>query len=202
MPLSIILKKCSKCLEHKSISLFRKSKTGVFGVRGDCKLCQSKYNLEYYKNNKEKIILFQKKHRELNKNYYINYRLINKQNHRNYINNRLKNDPKFKLNLNIRNLIKKSIKSIGLKKNTKTEIILGCSFLEFKNHLESKFESWMTWDNYGLYNGEPNYGWDIDHILPTSSAINEEEIIKLNHYSNLQPMCSYYNRYIKSNKIY
>ena len=47
---------------------------------------------------------------------------------------------------------------------------------------ESKFESWMTWDNYGLYNGELNYGWDIDHIIPLASA---------------KTVCSKVNRYIK-----
>jgi hypothetical protein len=56
----------------------------------------------------------------------------------------------------------------------------------------------MNWDNYGLYNGESNYGWDIDHIIPSSSAITEEELIKLNHFTNLQPLCSYINRKIKS----
>lgn len=55
----------------------------------------------------------------------------------------------------------------------------------------------MTWDNYGLYNGEPNYGWDIDHIIPTTTAFSEEELLKLNHYTNLQPLCSYINRVIK-----
>jgi len=45
----------------------------------------------------------------------------------------------------------------------------------------------MNFDNYGKYNGEFNFGWDIDHIIPTSSAKTEEEIIKLNHYTNLKP---------------
>ena len=62
---------------------------------------------------------------------------------------------------------------------------------------ESKFESWMTWDNYGLYNGELNYGWDIDHIIPLASTKTEEDIIRLNHHENLQPLCSKVNRYIK-----
>jgi len=74
---------------------------------------------------------------------------------------------------------------------------LGCSFEEFKIYLESKFEDWMTWENKGLYNGYLNYGWDIDHKIPISSATTEEEMIKLNHYTNLQPLCSYTNRYIK-----
>ena len=58
----------------------------------------------------------------------------------------------------------------------------------------------MTWDNYGKYNGELNYGWDIDHKIPISSAKSEEEIILLNHYTNLQPLCSKINRHIKTNK--
>jgi len=56
----------------------------------------------------------------------------------------------------------------------------------------------MSWDNHGLYNGEFNYGWDIDHIIPASS---EEEILRLNHYTNLQPLCSKINRDIKKNNL-
>lgn len=59
----------------------------------------------------------------------------------------------------------------------------------------------MNWDNYGLYNGEPKYGWDIDYKIPTSSAITEEDVIKLNHYSNLQPLCSYVNRVVKRDNV-
>ena len=55
----------------------------------------------------------------------------------------------------------------------------------------------MNWDNYGLYNGEENYGWDLDHIVPVSSAQCEEDIYRLNHHSNIQPLCSYVNRYVK-----
>ncbi len=58
----------------------------------------------------------------------------------------------------------------------------------------------MTWVNYGRYNGELDFGWDIDHIIPISSATTEEEVLKLNHYKNLQPMCSKMNRDIKKNK--
>ena len=63
------------------------------------------------------------------------------------------------------------------------------------------FEEWMNWENKGLYNGELKYGWDIDHRIPISSATSEEEMIKLNHYTNLQPLCSYTNRYIKRDHL-
>ena len=59
----------------------------------------------------------------------------------------------------------------------------------------------MNWDNYGRYNGELNYGWDIDHKIPTSSAITEEDVIKLNHYTNLQPLCSFINRVVKRDNV-
>lgn len=159
----------------------------------------------YYENNKDKIM----------ENYYDNreHNLIRmkswKKNNREkirlyqneYNNNRRKNDNLYKITLNIRSLIHMSLKKKGIKKNSKTSNILGCTFEEFKIHLESKFEPWMTWDNYGLYNGELNYGWDIDHIIPNSSATTEEELLKLNHFSNLQPLCSYINRDIKKNKV-
>ena len=59
----------------------------------------------------------------------------------------------------------------------------------------------MSWDNYGLYNGELNYGWDIDHIIPLASATTEKELLKLNHFTNLQPLCSKINRDIKRDTI-
>ena len=94
-------------------------------------------------------------------------------------------------------MVRNSLKNKGYKKSSKTEQILGLSFLDFKLYIESKFETWMSWNNYGLYNGELNYGWDIDHIIPLVSAETEDDIIKLNHYSNLQPLCSKINRDIK-----
>lgn len=60
----------------------------------------------------------------------------------------------------------------------------------------------MNWNNKGNpKKGEltPNKTWDIDHIIPISSAKTKKEAFKLNHYTNLQPMCSYRNRYIKRN---
>lgn len=113
----------------------------------------------------------------------------------------MQSDLLFYITCKTRTLIKNSLKRCFTPKSKKTSDILGCSFEEFKLYLESKFEPWMTWDNYGLYNGELNYGWDIDHIIPLSSALSEEDVIKLNHYTNLQPLCGYTNRYIKMDKI-
>jgi hypothetical protein len=58
----------------------------------------------------------------------------------------------------------------------------------------------MSWENYGKYNGQENFGWDLDHIVEVGSAKTEEDVIKLNHYTNFQPLDSYINRVIKRNE--
>jgi hypothetical protein len=100
----------------------------------------------------------------------------------------------------IRSSISNILKERKFRKKCKTVDIIGCSFLELKLYLESKFENWMTWENHGKYNGDFNYGWDIDHIVPSSMAVDENDLIRLNHYTNLQPLCSKVNRDIKKDK--
>lgn len=208
-------KQCTKCGFIKPILEFSKSKTSKLGVRGDCKFCQKVYNLKWLEKNREKANQSTKNWREENKEYnslynknyysenkenYKEYRLKNADKRREYISFRLKNDRIFNLSTNIRNLIKISFSRKSIKKNSKSNEILGCTFIEFKQHLESKFEPWMNWDNYGNPKDgilEPDKTWDIDHIIPLVSATTEEDIIRLNHYTNLQPLCSYNNRFIK-----
>ena len=103
---------------------------------------------------------------------------------RKYQKKRLANDILFKLSRNHRRTINKAFKSSGYTKNSSSEKLLGCSYDEYIKYIENKFEEWMTHDNYGLYNGELNYGWDIDHIIPISYAKSEEDIININHYTS------------------
>lgn len=149
-----------------------------------------KKSKEWKKANREKILAQKKKYREKNKE---KIRAYNKQYHR----NKKDNDPLYALKHRVSKSINKSLQKEGYTKRSRSHEILGCSWEEFKLHLESKFEPWMTWENRGLFNGEKNYGWDIDHIIPLSTATTEEEIVKLNHYTNLQPLCSVVNRFEK-----
>ena len=114
---------------------------------------------------------------------------------------KMKNDLVYRLKIKLRKKIRESLKNNGYTKKSNTYTILGCSYKDFKIYIESNWEGWMSWDNYGLYNGEENYGWDLDHIVPLSSAQCEEDIIRLNHHSNIQPLCSYVNRNVKRNNI-
>ena len=111
------------------------------------------------------------------------------------------NDILFKISCNFRSALGRAIRLGSYYKSRKTEEILGCSFEFLMGYLESKFEPWMDWSNYGKYNGELNYGWDSDHIVPLSSARTEEELLKLLHHTNLQPLCSKVNRDIKKAKL-
>lgn len=188
------LKKSGKYNSFKKIwiySIINKESIDIKNIK-----CEINKNIK----NINRIVSLYKK--ELNKyKKFINRHNIEKelrQKRSKLFSKRLKSNKLLRLRTNISNLIRISIKNSGYRKSNKSEEILGCSFIEFKLHLESKFEPWMNWSNYGkCKNGELNYGWDIDHIIPVCSAKNEEEIIKLNHYTNLQPLCSWTNRYIK-----
>lgn len=109
-------------------------------------------------------------------------------------------DPFYKLKDSIRNRIRASMKSKGYSKKSKSFEILGCTYDEFKTYLEAQFKDWMTWDNHGNPKDgilELNKTWDLDHIEPIASAVTEADVIRLNHYTNYQPLCSYTNRFIK-----
>lgn len=146
----------------------------------------------YYEANKEHIKARQKKFRQ------ENWELIRQREKEAQIKKR--QDPFYKLKDSIRNRVRASMKSKGLSKNNKTLEILGCTFEEFKLHMENQFQDWMTWDNHGNPKDgvfEPNKTWDIDHIIPITTAKTEDDVYRLNHYTNLQPLCSYVNRFIK-----
>jgi hypothetical protein len=179
--------KCCHCQTYKSIENFGKNKK-------NCKICNRLIAKKHSQKNKKTRQEYYYK----NLNYYKKYR-------NNYNKKRKENDELFKFSAAIRsNIIYCFKRKYFGNKNCKTEQILGCSFKEFKNYIESKFEPWMNWDNYGNkkgYSKEINISWDLDHIIPVSFAKNNEELIKLNHYTNFQPLCSYINRYLKRNKI-
>ena len=190
------MKICKKCHIEKELDCFYKNKAKKDGLDIYCKSCGNKQTREYNKNNPDKVKLA----RFLNKEHIRNYSKNNRTTINIQVKSRRKNDPIFKLSRDIRTSINQRLKG-KYKKSKKTEEILGCTFEEFKQHIESLWEPWMNWNNHGLYNGELNYGWDIDHIIPASSAQSEDEIYKLNHYTNLQPLCSYINRRVKINSL-
>lgn len=94
--------------------------------------------------------------------------------------NRQKVDPVYAAKERVRALIKQCLKTSGTEKTSRTSQILGCTTKQFKEHLERQFLPNMGWHNFSE--------WHIDHIVPISSAKTEEEVIALNHFTNLRPL--------------
>ena len=101
--------------------------------------------------------------------------------HMQYMKKRREN-PTYVLIHNQRIRVWKALKK--LKKIDRTLDLIGCTEIELRNHIESKFTDGMSWDNYG------KYGWHVDHIRPCSSfdLSEPEQQRQCFHYTNLQPL--------------
>lgn len=134
---------------------------------------EKQYQADYRKNNPEKVKSVNKKWRELNAEKVR----IDKREYRKI---RIDTDEFFALRIRIRDLISTSLKKNGYKKNSTSGKILGCAFEFFKIYIEGQFKDGMSWDNRSE--------WHLDHKIPISSAKTEDEILRLNHYTNFQPL--------------
>jgi hypothetical protein len=169
-------KYCYGCNEILDKECFGKHKISNDGLTTICKICRRKVSSDYYSSNKEKV----DEHKKI---YLSNNRKMIMTRHRRYFKERKKNDPLFALSVNVRGRIKSYLKHKGIKKaNIKTFDMIGCTPIELKKYLEEQFTEGMSWSNYSFR------GWHIDHIIPLSSAKTLEEVIKLNHYTNLRPL--------------
>lgn len=181
---------CNKCNEVKNISEFYKNSYSKDKLRSNCKVCQNKNTIEWKKNNPEKYkdiqIKFIDRNPGISNMYTKKWRDKNKDKIRNYQSNynkeRYNTDILFRLKTNYRNRLKEIFREYGYTKNNRSIDYLGCDIEFLKGHLESQFTDGMSWENKGFY------GWHIDHIIPLSSAKTEDEVYKLFHYTNLQPL--------------
>lgn len=193
-----VLKLCTKCNEEKLLDEFKKHDSSTFGRYNHCRKCVSDYfklhkekNKESYKNryalDSDKVcnkLKTDSKYRLSKSIYWKKYSIKNKlkkrEYNRIYKRNRTATDIDFRNRCNIRSLVKSAIKRKSYKKNSKTFDILGCDYETFKAYFESLFKPGMTWENHGA--------WHIDHIYPVSKAKDEQHLLQLNYYTNLQPL--------------
>lgn len=91
--------------------------------------------------------------------------------------------PENKLATNYRSRMRIALKHQGVKKNSKTEATLGCSFAFFRQWIEMQFKPGMDMANYGKV-------WVVDHIIPVAAfdLFNPEELKRCFHYTNCQPL--------------
>ena len=135
---------------------------------------KAEYNKLYYQKNKAKLNAQHKAWKAENLESRQKYM-------REYNANRYASDELFKLSRNLRARLRNAFhytrnQTYKTKKKS-TEEILGCSFEEFKDWIESQFTEGMTF-----------YNIHIDHIIPLSSAKDVDELYKLGHFTNCRPM--------------
>ena len=159
-------KTCSVCNETKCIDNFFEAKCKGT-IRAACKECTSKLRKENYQNNRENVI---KKNTE-------------------YMNNRKKSDPAYKLERNLRCRLYHAFKNADAFKRQRTMIYVDCTPKFFKAWMQFQFDSQMTFENHGTY-------WDIDHVKPCASfdLSDDNEARKCFHWSNCRPLNSQKNR--------
>jgi hypothetical protein len=160
---------CLGCGLTKPISEFYK---GSFSRCGECEKERIRiYRLEH----PEKVKGTKKKWRDNNREFVRQSKSTR---------HKLKKqiDPFYRAICNLRKRTSNYLKQIGVKKDSPMFKMIGCTPEEFRKYLENRFLEGMNWDNYGLY------VWHIDHIIPISSAKTLEDIKRLCHYTNFQPL--------------
>jgi len=148
-----------------------KIKLKKYRERPDRKIIAKKYQKIYYDipTNKEKSRWYQRQEK---------YKIKKNKRH----NIRYKNDILYNLKNKMRGRLKIFFKLKNIPKRKSTMKIVGCSPQELKQHIEKQFDKNMNW---GLVlNGEIH----IDHDTPLDTAKTEEDVYRLFHYSNLQPL--------------
>ena len=188
-------KACGKCKIVKPITDFAPSESWTCGYRSYCKECDRSY---YRDNPARKIYVkeaqakrlsdpeYKRKVRETNKlrQRKEETRIITRANTQ----KRYKNDPAFKVRLLLASRLNTVLK--GCAKTAHTQKLVGCSFTQLKEHLESLWLPGMNWENHGRFEDDGTQTWHIDHIIPCASfdLTKPEEQHKCFHYTNLQPL--------------
>ena len=191
-----ITKVCTCCNVEQPIDCFykkppakKRTQTG-HGRKAMCKDCYKRKATEWAQKNREKRLAIARrsaeKNREARKAYYDSDRAKElaakwrRANAVDYMRRRRAADPVYAFTVKIRVMLMKALRKKGYTKRSKSQQIIGCTWGELVAHIESKFQPGMTWENRGE--------WHIDHITPLATAETEADIIRLNHYTNLQPL--------------
>lgn len=195
-------KQCTKCSIIKPLTDYHKNKKGKFGRQPRCKECLAedfkerypKYKRRmaesqrnYVLNNKETIITKRREYYKKNRDniaktrrLWYNRTIEKRRAYEREYNKIRRQDPKYRVRQNFKSRLVDAIRYKGSYKSKRTEEILGCTVKALYNYLESLFTEGMSWDNYGE--------WHVDHIVPIAAAKTVDDVYKLNHYSNLQPL--------------
>ncbi|MDE2107203.1 MAG: hypothetical protein KGL39_58945 [Patescibacteria group bacterium] len=182
------MKTCSRCHINKSIDCFNKSSRLKDGLQTWCRDCYKSYNLENFDVLSEKKRVYKKKDPEKWSNYHAQYDEIHKDKKRRQRRDSMRRKRATDFTLLVKDRLRARL-SRAIKHQFKSGSAvrdLGCTILELKAHLESKFQPGMTWDNWGKGKGK----WNIDHVIPLAAfnLSDRQHIILACYYLNLQPL--------------
>ncbi len=195
-------KVCKKCGEEKPLIEFAKSKQCKDGYQGQCKKCASLSTLKWQSKNVDKVRASQKRYderhpekaRERKERHDKKYPEQVKARKRRYTNKRIKEDPVFAYLMEIRKKTREYAFKNYIQSGNEFFKIIGIDIKGFREYIQGKFDEGMSWDNHGIDS------WHIDHIIPLSSAKTIEDVDRLSHHTNLQPLWKEENE-TKGNKI-
>jgi hypothetical protein len=177
--------KCKECVKSETKEYYQKNIDYYKNYRENNKDSIRKRQKTWETSNETKVKDRRRNWRKQNQEKILKWKEVNsdklKEYNKTYSKIKRKNDPLHRLSSNIRNRMRIYLKSKNISKNNKTFEIVGCTPEFLKEYLEKKFVEGMNWELFGKK-------IHIDHIIPLSSAKNEEEIYKLCHYTNLQPL--------------
>lgn len=197
--------RCKPCaqeviLKRARIASLKKSRergNRIMGSEQKCENCfivfsldkpKAKYCLICRQLAKKHALLFMKNYQKKYKKKYMENQTNRKKALNTayaYAKNKRKNDPLFALSGRIRARLNASLRLNGYIKRSKTNEILGCDWETLKLHIERQFAKGMTWENRSE--------WHIDHIMPLALAKTEQDVVELNHYTNLRPLWAHEN---------
>lgn len=188
MYLHIIPRAVAKSLGMKRFFTGLPCKRGHYSERltssPACIACQSGYGRDYQKANMHKWAAYRSANREQLAARAREYRRENREaiSRKDVARKRDKrqSDPLYAEIHRLRALVSASLAGKGFKKNSNTAEILGCSWADFRRHIERQFLKGMSWENRHL--------WHVDHITPMATAKTVDVAIALNHFTNLRPL--------------
>lgn len=186
---------CNWCKTVKTVDCFSKDKSNAYGFESVCTDCRREAAAKRRADNPEKTRAISLKSRNKNiekaRKRKSEWAANNKEWTNFYRRYKYNTEPKYRCAIVARQLVRRMLKTTGIKKPFRTQEVLGYTPQELKMHIEAQFKPGMNWDNYGK--------WHIDHIIPISSAKTLYEGIKLSQLDNLQPLWAEENL-IKGNR--
>jgi hypothetical protein len=93
-----------------------------------------------------------------------------------------------KIDSSLRKQILQALRKKKVPKSSRTEDLLGCSIIFFREHIKNLMEPWMNENNYGVHvPGEKK--WQLGHRVPVAAfnMKDPDQQKKCWHYTNLYP---------------